>query len=69
MSPPLRDVTFRTTASITHDDPHRPSSIPVGFTTIPAWYHSLMVLNRGALSTKKLIRHPHFEAERRKRDF
>jgi hypothetical protein len=64
MSQPLRDVTFRIIASITHDDPRRPPSIPVDPTTIPAWYHSLMVLNRGALSTKKLIRGRQFETDR-----
>src|ERR1700722_2885407 len=38
MSPPPRDVTFRTIASTTHDDPHRPSSI-----SVDSYNHSCLV--------------------------
>jgi len=50
MSQPPRHAAFPTIATTAHDDPPRPSSTA---TTIPAWYHPLMVLDWWALSTKK----------------
>src|SRR6478672_838956 len=49
-------VPFSLTFTLSAIGRRRPRTKP---TTIPAWYHSLMVLNLGGLSTKKWEHRPH----------